>query len=117
MSQLLTSTTQLVLAVPNGFFIFFDPPQWGWFLSSTVVPLIASWTLHNVIAWMKNKPFLRPRGSLLYIGSVILVQPYWVLEIYANFAFFNGNNTHLFTSTRPYEAVFRYAALHSPSGL
>ncbi|KAH6847504.1 hypothetical protein B0I37DRAFT_375212 [Chaetomium sp. MPI-CAGE-AT-0009] len=98
---------ELVLALPNGFFTFFDPPEWGWFLSSTVVPLIASWTLHNVIAWMKSKPFLGRRGNLMYIGSVILVQPYWVLEIYANFAYFNGRDSHLFVATRPYEAVFR----------
>lgn len=97
-----------MLAIPNGFFIFFDPPAWGWFLSSTVVLLITSWTLHNVIAWIKNKPFLGRKGSLLYIGSVILAQPYWVLEIYANFAYFNGINDRLFVSTRPYEAVFRY---------
>ncbi|KAL2131849.1 hypothetical protein VTI74DRAFT_4537 [Chaetomium olivicolor] len=98
---------ELSLAVPNGFFIFFDPPVWGWFLSSTVVPLIASWTLHNVIAWMKSKPFLGRRGNLIYIGSVLLVQPYWILEIYANFAYFNGHDSQLFSRTRPYEAVFR----------
>ncbi|RYP40992.1 hypothetical protein DL767_001308 [Monosporascus sp. MG133] len=98
---------ELVLAVPNGFFVFFDPPAWGWYLSSTVVPLIASWTLHNVIAWMKNKPFLGHRGNLIYIGSVLLVQPYWVLEIYANFAYFNGHDSRLFVLTRPYEAIFR----------
>lgn len=67
-----------------------------------------SWTLHNVIAWMKSKPFLGRRGNRIYIGSVILAQPYWILEIYANFAFFNGYNAKLFPSTRPYEAVFRY---------
>ncbi|KAH6692736.1 hypothetical protein F5X68DRAFT_149253 [Plectosphaerella plurivora] len=98
---------ELILAVPNGFFIFFDPPVYGWFLSTTVIFLLMSWTLHNVIAWMKCKPFLGKRGSYLYIGSIILVQPYWILEIYANFVFFNGNNHALFTATRPYEAVFR----------
>jgi len=98
---------ELVLAVPNGFFIFFTPPLYGWFLSATVVPLITSWTLHNVIAWMKSKPFLGRRGNLIYIGSVLLVQPYWILEIYANFAYFNGRNSQLFIKTRPYEAVFR----------
>lgn len=100
--------SKLILAVPNGFFMFFEPPAWGWFLSSTVVLLITSWSLHNVIAWMKNKPFLGRRGTIIYIGSVLLVQPYWVLEIYSNFAYFNGIDTHLFTMTRPYEAVFRY---------
>lgn len=105
--QLTEPHSQLILAIPNGFFIFFDPPVWGWFLSSTVVPLIASWTLHNVIAWMKSKPFLGRRGNLIYIGSVLLVQPYWVLEIYANFAYFNGGDSQLFSRTRPYEAVLR----------
>lgn len=44
----------------------------------------------------------------MYIGSVILVQPYWILEIYANFAYFNGRDSRLFVATRPYEALFRY---------
>ncbi|KFA69582.1 hypothetical protein S40285_08737 [Stachybotrys chlorohalonatus IBT 40285] len=98
---------ELALAIPNGFFAFFEPPTWGWFLSATVVPLLTSWTLHNVIAWIKNKPFLEPRGSAIYIGTVILVQPYWILEIYANFAYFNTDNSRLFTLTRPFEAICR----------
>lgn len=98
---------ELLLAMPNGFFTFFDPPTWGWYLSSTVIFLIISWNLHNVIAWMKNKPFLSKRNNAIYIGSIILVQPYWVLEIYANFTYFNTPNTHLFSSTRPLEAVCR----------
>ncbi|VZI06771.1 unnamed protein product [Fusarium fujikuroi] len=98
---------ELLLAMPNGFFTFFDPPTWGWYLSSTVIFLIISWNLHNVIAWMKNKPFLSKRNNAIYIGSIILVQPYWILEIYANFTYFNTPNTHLFSSTRPLEAVCR----------
>ncbi|QGI86831.1 hypothetical protein CEK25_013560 [Fusarium fujikuroi] len=98
---------KLLLAMPNGFFTFFDPPTWGWYLSSTVIFLIISWNLHNVIAWMKNKPFLSKRNNAIYIGSIILVQPYWILEIYANFTYFNTPNTHLFSSTRPLEAVCR----------
>lgn len=98
---------ELALAIPNGFFAFFEPPAWGWFLSSTVVPLIASWSLHNVIAWMKSKPFLEPRGSRIYIGTILLVQPYWILEIYANFVYFNSANKNLFRYTRPFEAVCR----------
>ncbi|KAF5544526.1 hypothetical protein FPHYL_11016 [Fusarium phyllophilum] len=99
--------SKLLLAMPNGFFTFFDPPTWGWYLSSTVIFLIISWNLHNVIAWMKNKPFLSKRNNAIYIGSIILVQPYWILEIYANFTYFNTPNTHLFSSTRPLEAVCR----------
>ncbi|WZH45786.1 uncharacterized protein QYS62_006854 [Fusarium acuminatum] len=98
---------ELLLAIPNGFFTFFDPPAWGWYLSSTAIFLIISWNLHNVIAWIKNKPFLSKRNNYIYIGTIILVQPYWVLEIYANFAYFNSSNNHLFSSTRPLEAVCR----------
>jgi len=69
--------------------------------------MIISWTLHNVIAWIKNKPFLSRTTSLIYIGTVILALGYWGLEIYANFAYFNGFNTTLFLRTRPYEALCR----------
>ncbi|KAM5343476.1 hypothetical protein ACJ41O_012013 [Fusarium nematophilum] len=104
---ILVEVSILLLAIPNGFFTFFEPPVWGWYLSSTAIVLIASWTLHNIVAWIKNKPFLNKRGNLIYIGTIILVQPYWVLELYANFAYFNDNNDTLFTSTRPLEAVCR----------
>ncbi|EXL66375.1 hypothetical protein FOPG_17444 [Fusarium oxysporum f. sp. conglutinans race 2 54008] len=98
---------ELLLAMPNGFFTFFDPPTWGWYLSSTVIFLVISWNLHNVIAWLKNKPFLSKRYNTIYIGTIILVQPYWVLEIYANFTYFNPPYSRLFVSTRPLEAVCR----------
>jgi len=93
--------------MPHNTFIFPDPPTYGWYLSVTAIFLNMSWSMHNVIAWMKNKPFLSRRASLFYIGTVILAQPYWVLEIYANFTYFNNIND-LFHSTRPYEALFRY---------
>lgn len=107
-SMLMSQIFKLVLAVPNGFFIFFNPPVFGWYLSSTAVVLIGSWSLHNVIAWIKNKPFLDRTTSRIYIGTVVLIQGYWILEIYANFTYFNNINEHLFVSTRPYEALCRY---------
>jgi hypothetical protein len=55
---------------------------------------------------MKIKPFLSKPVSYIFIGTVILAQAYWILEIYANFAFFHGVND-LFLSTRPYEALCR----------
>ena len=88
--------------------MFFHPPVYGWFLSATAIPLNSSWSLHNVIAWMKTKPFLSRWWSMLYIGTVVFAQPYWVIEIYANFTYFNNIN-HWFIKTRPYEAIFRYA--------
>ncbi|KAK1143270.1 hypothetical protein N8T08_006797 [Aspergillus melleus] len=97
---------ELILALPHGTFIFAKPPTYGWYLSVSAIGLNISWSLHNVISWMKNKPFLSRRVSRFYIVTVLLVQPYWVLEIYANFAFFNNFNT-VFLKTRPWEPLFR----------
>jgi hypothetical protein len=66
-----------------------------------------SWTLHNIIAWTKNKPFLSTLASRVYIVTITLAQPYWVLEIYANFAYFQNQND-LFLKTRPLEPLFRW---------
>ena len=97
---------QLIFGIWHGFFIFFDSPIYNWWLSVSAIFLNTSWSLHNVIAWLKNRPFLSRRVSLIYIGTVILVQPYWVLEIYANFTYFHNVNT-IFLKTRPLEALFR----------
>jgi len=78
----------------------------AWWLSVAAIFLNASWSLHNIIAWMKIKPFFSKQLSYVFIGTVILAQPYWVLEIYANFAYFHGVN-QLFLDTRPYEALCR----------
>ena len=94
----LTSAEQLILGTFMGFFMFTKPPVYGWFLSATAIPLNTSWSLHNVIAWMKVKPFLSKKWSWLYIGTVILAQPYWVVEIYANFTFFNNINDWFVTT-------------------
>ena len=55
---------------------------------------------------MKNKPFFGKKASLLYIGTIVLVQPYWILEIYADFTYFRHMND-IFVYTRPWEALFR----------
>lgn len=55
---------------------------------------------------MKIRPFLNKTASRLFIGSVILVQPYWVVEIYANFTYYHNINT-VFLKTRPWEALCR----------
>ncbi|PSN67875.1 hypothetical protein BS50DRAFT_491623 [Corynespora cassiicola Philippines] len=97
---------KLVLGLWQGFWLFFRSPIHAWWLSVSAIFLNASWSLHNVIAWMKIKPFLARPVSLLFIGTVILAQPYWILEIYANFAYFHGIN-ELFIKTRPWEALCR----------
>ncbi|RMZ76014.1 hypothetical protein DV738_g5167, partial [Chaetothyriales sp. CBS 135597] len=89
-----------------GVFILFNPPIYGWWLSVAAIPLNGSWVLHNVISWMKLKPFMTPFWSRLFIGTVLLSIPYWITEIYANFAFFHQIN-NLFLKTRPFEALCR----------
>ncbi|CAI7650358.1 unnamed protein product [Penicillium viridicatum] len=76
---------ELVLATAHGTFIFAPDPVYGWYLASTAIGLIISWSLHNVIAWMKSRPFMGRKLSLFYIGTIVLAQPYWAVEIYANF--------------------------------
>ncbi|KAH7392860.1 hypothetical protein BKA66DRAFT_411587 [Pyrenochaeta sp. MPI-SDFR-AT-0127] len=100
------SRTFLLMGLWQGFWLFFKSPVHAWWLSVAAIFLNASWSLHNVIAWMKIKPFLSKTVSRIFIGTVILAQPYWVLEIYANFAYFHGIND-LFLRTRPWEALCR----------
>ncbi|EEH36502.2 hypothetical protein PAAG_06920 [Paracoccidioides lutzii Pb01] len=97
---------ELILGMGHGTWLFVHKPVYGWYLSVTAVSLNISWSLHNVIAWMKNRPFLSKGMSRFYIGTVILAQPYWMLEIYANFTYFNQIN-ELFEKTRPLESLFR----------
>ncbi|KAG9204840.1 hypothetical protein G6514_010073 [Epicoccum nigrum] len=97
---------ELVMGLWQGFYLFFNSPTHAWWLSISAIFLNASWSLHNVIAWMKIKPFLSKPVSYTFIGTIILVQPYWVAEIYANFAYFHGVNT-IFLRTRPWEALCR----------
>ncbi|OAL40412.1 hypothetical protein AYO20_00148 [Fonsecaea nubica] len=97
---------ELVLGYWQGFFILFNPPVYAWWLSVAAIPLNISWWLHNVIAWMKLKPFLNKTVSRLFIGTVILVIPYWIVEIYANFTYFHNVNK-VFLKTRPWEALCR----------
>lgn len=97
---------ELILGLWQGFWLFFTSPVHAWWLSVAAIFLNASWSLHNVIAWMKMKPFLSKRVSQVFIATIILAQPYWILEIYANFAYFHGIN-QLFLKTRPWEALCR----------
>ncbi|KAH2331974.1 hypothetical protein KXV29_006211 [Aspergillus fumigatus] len=70
--------------------------------------LYVSYDIHNVVSWMKIKLFVSQLGSALFIGTVILVTPYWVAEMYLNSAYFNGLGNDSFTFTRPWEVVVRY---------
>lgn len=86
--------------------MLFDSPVYEWWLSCSAILLNISWSLHNVIAWMKIRPFLSKPVSIVFMVTVIIVQPYWVVEIYANFAYFHNINT-IFLKTRPWEPLCR----------
>ncbi|CEJ59671.1 hypothetical protein PMG11_08285 [Penicillium brasilianum] len=98
---------ELILALAHGTFIFAPDPVYGWYLAASAIGLIISWSLHNVIAWMKNRPFMGRKLSLFYVGTIVLAQPYWATEIYANFAYFNNANHTVYEKIRPWEALFR----------
>ena len=90
----------------HGTFCFMNFEGYGWYVSATATLLYLSYYLHNVVAWIKNRPFFSRWVSHVYIGTLLLVAPYWILEIYANFAF-NNNISQLFETTRYFEALFR----------
>ncbi|KAI2857972.1 hypothetical protein CBS63078_11349 [Aspergillus niger] len=118
---------ELALALGHGTFIFLHAPAQGWYLSATAIGLTISHTLHNVIAWMKIRGYFTPWGTRLYLITLLAAQPYWVVEIYANFAFFNRGQA-LYTTTRPLEPLFQcggplvdlhhlLSPVHHPAGL
>ncbi|KAF4120081.1 hypothetical protein GMORB2_3492, partial [Geosmithia morbida] len=99
---------ELLLAILHGFYIFFPDDTSSWVLSGTAVLLYISYTIHNVVAWIKIKPFLPRWGGLLFIMTLMLVQPFWVLEMWANFAFFNDLGPKaIFRTTRCLESLMR----------
>jgi hypothetical protein len=55
---------------------------------------------------MKVRGSFTPWGTRLYLVSLLAAQPYWILEIFANFTFFNDGQI-LFLKTRPLEPLFR----------
>ena len=78
------------------------------FLSSTATPLYASYTSHKIIAWIKIKPFLPRWGAKVFIITIILVQPYWILEAWANFEYFNLLGSKIFETSRFFEPLMRF---------
>jgi hypothetical protein len=63
--------------------------------------------VHNVIAWLKIKPFLPKWGSRVFIISLLAVQPFWVLETWANFQYHNNLGSRLLDTSRLFEPLAR----------
>ncbi|KIV90974.1 hypothetical protein PV10_05572 [Exophiala mesophila] len=104
-------------ALSHGTFCFMSFDGYGWYLSSTAALLYCSWVVHNVVAWMKIRPFFidsrsmfKPSTGLwvkrIYLGTLICTIPPIILQIYNNFRFFN-NIDDFYTRVRPYEPLFR----------
>jgi len=90
---------------------------YGWYLSSTATLLYCSWIVHNVVAWMKIRPFFTDSKSMfkpstgkwvrrIYLGTLVCTIPPIVLQIYDNFRFFN-NISDFYVKVRPYEPLMR----------
>ncbi|PSN60897.1 hypothetical protein BS50DRAFT_505199 [Corynespora cassiicola Philippines] len=98
---------ELILALWHGTFIFVDDPEYGWYLSSTAALLFISYQLHNVVSWLKIRPFLPQWGSRFFILSLAAVQPFWVAETWSNFYYFNNLGSDANVRMRPFEALLR----------
>ncbi|KAH7083227.1 hypothetical protein BKA63DRAFT_530080 [Paraphoma chrysanthemicola] len=98
---------ELVLAIWHGTFIFVEDPVYGWYLSATATLLFISYFLHNVVSWLKIRPFLPLWGSRAFIISLLCVQPFWVAEAWSNFSYFNGLGSDANVRMRPWEALLR----------
>ncbi|KIW71510.1 hypothetical protein PV04_03667 [Phialophora macrospora] len=104
-------------ALSHGTFCFFGFKGYGWYLSSTAMFLYLSWIIHNIVAWMKIKPFFMDSRSMfkpetgkwvrrIYLGSLALTVPFICWQIANNYRFFNNIND-LYVRVRPYEPLMR----------
>jgi hypothetical protein len=59
------------------------------------------------VSWLKIRPFLPLWASRLFIISLVCVQPFWVVEAWSNFEYFNNLGSKANIRTRPWEALLR----------
>lgn len=90
----------------HGTFCFMSFDGYGWYLSATAALLYLSWIVHNLVAWLKIKPFLTVRASRVFIGTLSLTLGPIILQIVNNFRFFNNIND-LYVRVRAYEVLMR----------
>ncbi|CAF9913211.1 MAG: hypothetical protein GOMPHAMPRED_007827 [Gomphillus americanus] len=97
---------EMVLALFHGTFIFLDDPSYGWYLSATATLLFISYQVHNYVSYLKIQAFMPRWGRWTYLISLAIVQPYWIVEAWDNFEYFNMDS-NLNVYTRPWEALAR----------
>jgi hypothetical protein len=101
----------------HGTFCFMAFHGYGWYLSSTAALLYCSYFTHNVVAWMKIRPFFTgPQASFspnvckwtrrIYLTTLAMTIPVLIFEIFNNFRYFNNISTW-YKSVRPYEPLMR----------
>lgn len=101
----------------HGTFCFMSFDGYGWYLSSTAALLYCSYFTHNVVAWLKIKPFFsseqasfRPSickwVSIVYLSTLAMTAIPMIFQIFNNFRFFNNLST-LYKRSRPYEPLYR----------
>lgn len=106
-----------LMALSHGTFCFFDFKGYGWYLSSTAALLYLSYILHNVVAWLKVKPFFHGKSTIfepgfvkwttrIYLITLVMTVPPVLFQISDNFRFFNGYGGW-YTDVRPYEPLMR----------
>lgn len=121
-TALLIPFAQLLLAITHGTFCFMSFKGYGWYLSSTAALLYSSYFLHNIVAWVKIRPFfIEPRSLFqpktakivrrVYLITLALTIPPMILQIVDNFRYFN-NESQLYNKIRPGEPLFRLANIH-----
>lgn len=106
-----------LMALTQGTFCFFDFTGYGWYLSSTAALLYFSYFLHNVVAWMKVRPFFHGKSTIfkprfvkwttrIYLVTLAMTAPVLLFQITDNFRYFNGYGGW-YSLLRPYEPLMR----------
>ncbi|KAJ9652293.1 hypothetical protein H2198_008427 [Neophaeococcomyces mojaviensis] len=106
-----------IMALTHGTFCFMEFDGYGWYLSSTAALLYLSYILHNVVAWLKIRPFFHGKSTTfqprfvklttrIYIGTLVLTVPPVLFQISDNFRYFNGYSGW-YVPVRPYEPLMR----------
>lgn len=101
----------------HGTFCFMAFRGYGWYLSTTAALLYCSCFTHNVVAWLKIRPFfVGPHTSFrpgvckwvrrVYLTTLAMTVPPVIFQIFNNYRFFN-NISRLYVRVRPYEPLMR----------
>lgn len=111
-------TVQQLLAMPHGTFCFMSFSGYGWYVSWTATLLFSSYIMHNVVAWLKVKPFFIGKSpsyfsyrtgkmvQWIYCVSLALTVPVWIFNAYNNFEW-NISTSTLYRRVRPFECLVR----------